>query len=295
MKMRTTELFNFIKERQFIYRRRKNGVPKPWTKNSILQQYRFCNVYREQDTVTAWIAQHWRAPHQREHELWFGMVVARLLNLPASLEAVGWPIPWNEHRFIKVLHKRQAAGHNVFNAAYIVSTNGVSMDKIEYVAQRVLTPLWKDREKIISVVYNHTLGAIPPPTLAQVHHALTQYIGIGSFLSAQVIADLKYAPPLQHAVDWWSWASSGPGSRRGLNRVCGFDPQQSWNEKQWLSKLQWLQLQINDKIEKFDTEATSLTSPLHAQDLQNCLCEFDKYERVRLGQGRPKQKYPGGE
>ena len=25
---------------------------------------------------------------------------------------------------------------------------------------------------------------------------------------------------------------------------------------------------------------------LHAADLQNCLCEFDKMERVRLGQGK---------
>ena len=32
---------------------------------------------------------------------------------------------------------------------------------------------------------------------------------------------------------------------------------------------------------------------LCAQDVQNCLCEFDKYERVRLGEGRPKSKYPG--
>lgn len=32
---------------------------------------------------------------------------------------------------------------------------------------------------------------------------------------------------------------------------------------------------------------------LDAQDLQNCLCEFDKYERVRMGQGRPRSRYPG--
>ena len=32
---------------------------------------------------------------------------------------------------------------------------------------------------------------------------------------------------------------------------------------------------------------------MHAQDLQNCLCEFDKYERERLGEGHPKQRYPG--
>jgi hypothetical protein len=30
---------------------------------------------------------------------------------------------------------------------------------------------------------------------------------------------------------------------------------------------------------------------LHAQDLQNCLCEFDKFERARLGEGKPKRKF----
>ena len=30
---------------------------------------------------------------------------------------------------------------------------------------------------------------------------------------------------------------------------------------------------------------------LHAADLQNCLCEFDKMERVRLGEGKPKRRF----
>ena len=31
--------------------------------------------------------------------------------------------------------------------------------------------------------------------------------------------------------------------------------------------------------------------PLEMRDIEHCLCEFDKYERVRLGQGRPRAKY----
>jgi hypothetical protein len=31
----------------------------------------------------------------------------------------------------------------------------------------------------------------------------------------------------------------------------------------------------------------------HLQDVQNCLCEFDKYERVKYGQGKPRSSYPG--
>jgi hypothetical protein len=30
---------------------------------------------------------------------------------------------------------------------------------------------------------------------------------------------------------------------------------------------------------------------LTLMDIQNCLCEFDKYERVRLGEGRPRSYY----
>ena len=30
---------------------------------------------------------------------------------------------------------------------------------------------------------------------------------------------------------------------------------------------------------------------LEMREIEHCLCEFDKYERVRLGQGRPRSKY----
>jgi hypothetical protein len=30
---------------------------------------------------------------------------------------------------------------------------------------------------------------------------------------------------------------------------------------------------------------------LHAQDLQNCLCELDKYLREKLGEGHPKRRF----
>ena len=32
---------------------------------------------------------------------------------------------------------------------------------------------------------------------------------------------------------------------------------------------------------------------LHAQDVQNCFCEYDKYVRVLNNEGRPRSTYPG--
>jgi hypothetical protein len=49
--------------------------------------------------------------------------------------------------------------------------------------------------------------------------------------------------------------------------------------------------------EMMDLLTLSRTSPhlqlprLELHDIQFQLCEFDKYERVRLGEGRPKSKY----
>jgi hypothetical protein len=150
------------------------------------------------------------------------------------------------------------------------------MDKAVYLAYKVLTPLWNQRDYI---------RPITDDSLASFAERLSGFTGMGSFLSAQVVADIKYVEPLKSASDWWTWASSGPGSRRGLNRVMGFPTDNKWNEAKWLSTLRELHAKVN--------ELAPDMPPLHAQDLQNCLCEFDKWKRVQLGEGRPRALYPG--
>lgn len=265
----------WISERQRIYNAKQRGAKKPWTKDPILQQYRFCNVYREQDAVTKWISDNWRTPNAQHPDLWFAMVIARLFNKPETLGALGFPYTFRPAPFVK---KLKSLPPPIFNGAYIVSTNGIAMNKVDYLVDRVLKPLWAARA-YIRPTHDDTLGSF--------HARLTEYDGIGSFIGAQVVADLKYVMPLKFAPDWWSWASSGPGSRRGLNRVCGRPYTQSWSEKEWAAALHELQTAMEPLMRAADLPL------LHAQDLQNCLCEFDKYERTRLGDGKPKQKYGG--
>jgi hypothetical protein len=275
------KLFAFIHERWQVQQRRAAGQSKPWTKDKILQQYRFTCVYREDDAVTRWIAANWRTPHAADPDLWFAMTVARLLNLPASLQAVGYPVPWRTTHFKKVLQQRRMRGENNFNAAYIVSTNGRAMDKVDYVADCVLTPLWKERS-LLGESYSNGGG------LQEFHQCLTQFQGIGSFIGAQVIADLKYVAPFSNAKDWWTWAASGPGSRRGLNRVLGRAVNAPWKEEEWLRQLNLLQAQLAPLLRASDMPR------MCTQDTQSiACCEFDKYERARLGEGRPKQRYAG--
>lgn len=266
------ELVYFIKEREKMRLAKEAKKPRPWTKDSILNFYRFCNIHREDDRVTRELK---ALMPEGEQDVWFWWVVARLLNLPASVEAVKDVIlPWKPEKFRQILHKRKAAGANNFNAAYIVSTNGISMDKVNYLVSHVLGPMWADRAK---------LRPGPADDLLGWHARLCSYNGFASFMAAQVVADMKYLWPLKHASDWHTFASSGPGSRKGLNRVMGVAPEAAWKRGAWEEALAGLHNVVRARLAQAGIE-------LHAQDLQNCLCEFDKYRRAVEG-GAPKQIY----
>lgn len=284
--MRVSDLAKFIIARDKVRIAKEAGKPKPWTRDPILQTYRFCNVNRDDDAVTKWLRANWYSRWEEEPlagaetdpDIWFAGVVARLLNLPESLEAVaGYVLPWKPAAFHRTLRKRRDMGMKNFNAAYIVSTNGVPMEKTKYLTERVLNPLWANRRRLR---YDYE-------TLDSYHELLMEHDGLGSFIAAQVIADIKpYVAT--YASDYHTFAASGPGSRRGLNRVMSRDPAAPWREYEWKDTL----LKLRDAV------LPKLPVPIHAldaQNVQNCLCEFDKYERIRLGEGRPKQLYPGKE
>lgn len=266
----------FIKERHRIYTRRAAGKSGPWTKDKILAEYRFCNVYRELDRVTMWITEHWREPFSEHEDLWFAMVVARLVNHPDTLEHLALPGRWNKPQFVRTMHGRREAGEKTFGSAYIVSTNGIAQDKTVYLAESVLDPMW-DRRKLLRPKDTDSLRAY--------HNRLLDEQGMGNFMAAQVIADLKYTMPLRDAKDWWTFASSGPGSRRGMAYLMNFDPRMHWKENEWKEALDELAELVRPHLREEGMPR------MHNQDLQNCLCEFSKYRRTQLGTGKPKQKF----
>ena len=276
--MSAENLSKFILEREAIRLKKEAGKKRPWTQDEILATYRFCNVHREDDAVSKWVAEHWRTPHAAEKHVWFAMLVARLFNNPETLAEL--PVPYKKfdvEKYDDILQRRKMLGEKVFNAAYIVSTNGLSMDKVDYVLEHILNPAWAVRDSIAPKVGD---------TLADFAVRLCTLRGISGFMAGQIIADCKYTSRFSpdETSDWWSFAISGPGSRRGLNRVLGYRVDQAWKEPVWLAELACLHAKVTKLTEK-------KIGRMHAQDLQNCLCEFDKYERARVGDGRPKQKY----
>lgn len=265
------ELVAFIKEREAIRTKKEMGCPRPWTSDPILDTYRFCNVHREDDRVTRELR---AIIHPTPLDAWFAWVVARLFNKTSTLKQIRMYIsPFSPEKMRRTL-KQIRLEDTIFNPAYIVSTNGVSMDKVDYLIERVLTPMWRDRRR---------LRPDWRDTLETYHLRLMGYDGMGSFLAAQVVADLKYIEPLKSAADWQTFAASGPGSRRGLNRVMGAAPEAAWRRGAWEDALIGL-------AECVKAPLAEAGIALHNQDLQNCLCELDKYRRCVEG-GRAKQIY----
>lgn len=272
--MRVSEFVRFIqaRERHRIAKEESRKVKRP---DPIIAQYRFCNVRRNDDRVTKWIHEHWLEQWRTHDKLWFALIVARLFNNEPALAYIQDDVlPFRIERMRNALRARKNCGERNFNAAYIVSTNGHAMDKVDYLLDLVLNPLWQAR-KIVTREIGDAYD------LNDVHKVLERQNGLGSFMAAQVVADLKYAHPNKWD-DFHTFAASGPGSKRGLNRIMGTPVNGPFAEKYFRPTLLLLRDKVNARLKM---------EPLTAQDVQNCLCEWDKYERARLEEGTPKQLY----
>jgi hypothetical protein len=281
---RLPKLLEFMCERHEIYLRRKEGQSKPWTKDEILQRYRFCNVYRELDRTTIWVRRNIREKFATHPTLWFFLCVARQINHPATLWDMlrAGALPrWDYRSAMQVMRARAQRGEVVYGSAYLLvggiqALKPLPKDKPEFTCKHVLEPIWHDRAKLTPFMDDG---------LQAVTEILSAYFGWGGFLAYEVACDLRYTRYLRGAADRNIWANPGPGARRGLNRLAG--------------RVLQAPLSVPNAVEEMRQIKGWLSSrwpykpALEMREVEHSLCEFDKYERVRLGQGRPRQTYPG--
>lgn len=104
---------------------------------------------------------------------------------------------------------------------------------------------------------------------------------LGPFTAYEIVCDLRYTELLEKAPDRLTWANPGPGAIRGLNRVCGVDPNMTIKRSDAIAMMAVL---LSESTYRGWTD-------WEMREVEHTLCEFDKYERVRLGQGRSKRRY----
>jgi len=310
-------LADFAAARHRIYLRRASGEPGPWTDDPILRDNRFCNVFRELDTVTIWIRKNIRERWADHPHLWFMLCIARYINWPPTLarlieladkEGIAcWPShpdftcgekSITGQRFASDLTwalTQIAKEGKVYTGAYMIraesnrNVHWYSWSKHKYIAEIVLGRLWEDREAWAEALEPDVSGQALQPSLQAIWDRFQEprYIGWGPFMAYEVVTDLRHTRYLRGAPDIQTWANAGPGAIRGLNRLHGRE------------------LKAHPKPEQTNAEMMELMKGLNAvadrevfgdvvfemRDVEHLLCELDKYLRVKTGEGRMRNHY----
>lgn len=266
------DLLYWVKERDRMRLRKEvDGAPPPWTDDPIMANNRWCNVHREDDKVTRWIFKNWLC--KPDQHLQIAACIGRVVNWPETLVLLGYPkdgwSPAYRSNWLKTFEDLRRAGKKAWTGAYMV-TGGYSAGG-------------EPKEVIIARVLD---GAAERPHI-QIHDTLAVAAeklatpGIGTFLAAQVIADLKHTPLLEAADDWWEWCAPGPGSTMGLNFLHDRPRAKPLPPSQFMDEVN----QVRTFILK------ELGVGLCAHNTQNCLCELSKYIRAKYFGERLKNSY----
>lgn len=276
MSLKETELdilVMWMLERDRIRAAKEAGAPKPWTADPLLRDYRWCNVRRMDDRVSRWLLDHWYDPrHDPEYQL-YDALLARLINWPDSLIEV---LDVREFEHVRsTLSARAARGEKVFTGAYVVP--GVpGKNKVDSILDLVIAVSNKDAEILKCSSMRDTWAR------------LTRFDGLGSFLAGQIVADLAHLGMGSEWPDRSTWAPLGPGSARGINRLNGRPKDCAIGQAQFEQLLPRLMSALYPRVQDLWNDRG-----LVAMDIQNCLCEFDKYRRLQFGEGKVRARYDG--
>ena len=270
---------HWINERERVRMRKEFDDAKPWTDDPIIQRFRFCNIRRMDDKVSRWLMNNWYRPYFNHPLMVPAVALARFINLPSSLELVTDLIfksdYWKRDGIAAILRDHKEAGNTLYNNAYMVRGND-GVDKVASVLEHYIDSLRNDG----SDSWLHPCR----DSMEETCKRISNRYGFGSFMAGQITADLRWAI----AGDWtdtMSWAAQGPGSTRGLHRIAGRDYTKSLKPTKFLAEL----LDLSDALR--ERLSVRIFAKLELHDVQNTMCEFDKYERVLWGQGKPKQSY----
>jgi hypothetical protein len=209
---------------------------------------------------------------------------------------------WDGNVAKKTLWARERLGLHCFTGAYMIKIENYR-GKIESCCDQI-SKQWEVRGRLFDRV-------LRCKTLEAAWKIFKQIEYIGGFMAYEIVTDLRHTYLLNEATDINTWCNLGPGAMRGISRLFNPDGRtpskiESKNSlpKDILGTLRMLRDAINLKLTELndcaepsedpDDGKLEFTYPLfEMRELEHTLCEFDKYERARLGQGTMKRKYPG--
>ena len=284
------ELFwYFVNERHRIYLKKKAGDPWPWTKNKILREYKFTNVYRQLDRVTECWTDRWiRLLHSGSKmtngDILFHLCMFRFFNWPETYDTLYFGMRrWNRDKAIALLKKRKEEDfEKIFTGAYIITGMGKKEPKYELIAN-ALDYAYQNRNKLVKRIMKKRSMEAATEILQEIP---TQ----GPFTSYEIVCDLRHTRILANAKDINSWANAGPGAKRGIHRLLTGKKEWEKGEKPDYN-LVMRDLLVKALKTGLEPHVRKCEWPFEMREIEHSLCEFDKMRRVMKGEGTPRSRY----
>lgn len=309
--MSVESFFKFARDRHDIYLKRKAGQSRPWTEDPILHQYRFTNVFRELDATTVWFKNNVREPMRAKPEVLLATVLFRWFNRVTTGEAIfkqkcfgmDNQTPW------EMLITRGVEGGALVDMAHAIRAYSGTGPCVTG-AYIIKTPDGYDKLRgVLQCVEWFMTRALPWPGIGAVrtgydavhrHIALgnleftwqwlRQFPYMGDFMAYEVVTDLAHTDLLCNAPDIMTWANPGPGAARGAGRVFHGD-KDKYDQKRDKQVLIERMRELLRLAPDFGWDGQYSSPRWTMREVEHTLCEFDKYERARTGEGRPRGTY----
>lgn len=294
------DFFEFIFERQSIwYKRYVEKLGSPWSDDNILNTYRFCNVYRELDAGTIAISKYLEKNDTSPEMKLFNIIAYRFFNRRDTIEVLFGGLLNPQNFVVKSYEKRfddEKKKGSIFSNAYLVSSHPYNPNYRPKDKHVQILLMLDDLRNNLSKIIKELQSSSPDEGLKIIEKNVNM---AGPFLSGQILLDATYAKDI---VDYSSndFLIVGPGAHWGLNII--FDKKLSKtvaNEKcRYLYLIQ--QEAFNNLLKNKDKDWKKINwkNPFYCggeylslHDIQNSLCEFRKYWRLKADEKAKKRYY----
>lgn len=278
--VRPTEVFTayweFAYERQQIMLKRARGLTKPWTTNSVLEQYRFTNVFRAEDRVSQYLIKNviYRGK-QKPEEVFFRIILFKIFNRIDTWEALErqfGELRWETYDFDaynSFLNKLMNAGVKIYSAAYVMPSAQSAFG---------LKRKHSNHLKLIERMMHDNLPKRlkTSRSLEEVYRTIAAYPSMGPFLAFQYTIDINYSDLID--FDENDFVVAGPGARDGIHKCFVSIDGHSYEDI--------IRMVTEKQVEYFNETGkppvTLFGRRLHLIDCQNLFCEISKYARVNF-------------
>lgn len=275
-----SQFFDFVNLREHIRIAKETGAPQfMWTQDPVLQEFRFCNVFREDDRTTRYFKKTVRDPLRNDPAVLLATIAWRWFNRIETCAKLTLR-EWKELDLDNVRAALRGCSPLV-TGAFLVKTPA-KMSKLEGILECL------EEARDYTETYRIGEWMRHDGSLERAHGQLMNIPYLGRFMAYEVVTDLRHTYLLEDAIDTDTWASAGPGCCRGAGRVAVGDPTAfPYGTKRSVQETLAL---MQDLLDASRMEWGYGERPWEMREVEHCLCEYDKMRRIQEG-GTGKRRY----